>query len=222
MGTCSCGANRGKVVLRWFSDSGDVLVWESAPNSIAYSSCPYWQPITARIPVWPRGATSLRFEVVSDSDDRVSLATGFVFMEHETTNGHSRESHELLALCRTKAVGTGLEAMAKPLAELLSSAPKMNIDFIQDVGQRWVAVDVSKLDYVGMSCGNEGQPKLVIASGNRHGGLGPLAVALPLSVVLDPETELFAGDSRAEGGPLFKIVPRFIEAQSRDGSTATT
>jgi hypothetical protein len=72
------GAHEGGVVLRWFSSSEDVLVWESDVHAIRGSEGRYWQPLAARIPPWPRASGYLRFEVVS-ADEARPVGRGFIF-----------------------------------------------------------------------------------------------------------------------------------------------
>jgi hypothetical protein len=210
-----------RVVLRWFSSNGDVLVWESEAHVIRCTEGRYWQPLTVQIPVWPGAAAWLRFEVVSACERRTPLAAGFVFgNRQEPENPDAGESPGVLALCRTTVQAARVELAHQPLAELLASAPRVEIEVLRNYGQPWVTMDVSGFEFLGIVAGRVGEPSLLLSAGLRRARSGSVPLALPLTLVLDPEMVLFAGETGPAGARLSILVPRLIDVMPAGGSGA--
>ncbi len=200
------------VVLRWFSPRGDVLVWESEAHAIRCSEDRYWQPLAVSLPLWPREADSLRFEVLSACEKRTPLATGYVFtgcsdLQYQDPD----ESPGVLAWCRTTAQTARVRCSQKPLAELLDSAPRVEVDVIRKAGQPWVTMDVSDVEFLGIKTGKTVQPNLVLAAGLRHTRSALTSLVLPLTLVMDPDTLLFADKADSAEEQLFVFTPQLVE-----------
>jgi len=219
-GNSAAEQNGAGVILRWFSSGGDVLVWESEVHAIRCSEDRYWQPLAVRVPVWPRGTAYLRFEVVSACEKRTPLAAGFVFTDSSAVEPPGAcESHGVLALCRATAETARVESAHKPLLELLASAPRVEIDVVRNAGQPWVTMDVSSLDFLGISHDSAAESPLVLASGLTRARVALAPLALPLDLVMDPEKVLFAGEADPDAEQLFIIVPRLVDVMP-DGESA--
>jgi hypothetical protein len=137
------------VVLRWFSSCGNVLVWESKAHTMRCSEDRYWQPLAARLPLWPRGADWLRFEICSACEKRTPLATGFIFPDSRAPEHPGPdELPGVLALCLTTAETVRVKFAHKPLAELLASVPRVAVEIVQNAGQSWATIDVSSFEYL--------------------------------------------------------------------------
>jgi len=201
-----------RVVLRWFSSCGDVLVWESEAHAMRCSEDRYWQPLAVRLPLWPRGAAWLRFEICSACERRTPLAAGFVFPDSRAPEHPGLgELPGVLALCLTTAETARVKFAPKPLAELLASAPRLAIEVVRNVGQSWVTIDVSSFEYLGIANGRAAAPNLVLATGLGRTRSASAPLSLPLTLVLDPENVLFAGQADPVEQQLFIIVPRLID-----------
>lgn len=200
----------GSVRFRWYSSEGDVLVWESETYAIHVSDKKYWQTLEVRLPLWPKGAEHLRFVIVSDSDTRVPLASGFVYPKKSTEDSSSLlGSPGVLAWCRTALETAGVPNVQKTLKELLQSSPRMNVKFVRrSKEQLWVTMDVSGFSVIGMC-----SPQLTGASFVVSAGLGrersvSVPIAIPLSVALDPESVLWGIDVHNEKQQAFSMIPQ--------------
>lgn len=202
------------VVMRWFSSSGDVLIWESETSPIRCAETPYWQPLSAAIPLWPRGAPYLRFEVVSGCEKRTPLATGFVFAGGRKPEEMDGGEPGVLALSRTTAKAARVDVAGRPLAELLATARRTEIDVAHNAGRPWVTLDLSSLALVGITSGKPGAPTLVLAAGSGRGQSAWAPLALPLALILDPDNVLFACETGSAGEQLFVVVPRLADVTS--------
>ena len=68
-----------EIRLRWLTSSFDGLVWESEPIFVDCEPRNWWTPIVVPMPLWPKQAAHLRFEVLACAlAHRVPLATGIV------------------------------------------------------------------------------------------------------------------------------------------------
>ena len=200
------------VVLRWFSSCGKVLVWESEAHAMRFSEDRYWQPLAVRLPLWPKGAAWLRFEICSACKRRTPLAAGFVFpYSRAPEHPGLGELPGVLSPCLTTAETARVKFAHKPLAELLASAPRIAIDVVRNVGQPWVTIDVSSFEYVAIANSRAAAPNLVLATGLRRIRFASAPLSLPLALVLDSENVLFAGQADTEEQRLFIIVPRLID-----------
>jgi hypothetical protein len=68
------------VVARWSAHDGSILVWKSRQMFLDLRSTGYWRPLRLEMPLMPRAASWLRFDLVTDggpSSDPV--CTGFLF-----------------------------------------------------------------------------------------------------------------------------------------------
>jgi hypothetical protein len=154
----------------------------------------------------------LRFEVVSACEKRTPLAAGFVFgNRQEPENPGAGESPGVLALCRTTVQAARVELAHQPLAELLASAPRVEIEVMRNNGQPWVTMDVSGFELLGIAASRAAGPGLLLATGLRRARAGSVSLALPLTLALDPEMVLFAVETGPAGGRLFTLVPRLID-----------
>jgi hypothetical protein len=230
------GPGQSGIVLRWYSPDGDVLVWESHEHAVRAAEDRYWQPIVARIPVWPRGATYLRFDLVCAGGTCAPLAMGFVYPEREVAGGPElQEAPEVLAWARTTPAATGVELPHEPLATLLAGAPRTPFEAVRHGRQPLARLDVSMVDFLGIVSEQAAGPPLWLAAGargaaggpgkpgtgNRQPGtgnpqpgtgnpqpgtvnrqLGTGNLLLPLSLLRDPGTVLFAHAAGEAANPL--------------------
>jgi len=169
----------------------------------------YWQALTVSIPVWPRGAEHLRFEIVSNCRRHIPLATGFVFRAAGFTEdaGFAEEVPRVLALCRGSVDASAVTFARRPLAELLASAALIEIDAVRNTGKSWASIDVSGFEWLGISSrSHAGTERMPARALYRASGM-PMPLALPLTLLLDPELTLFTVDKDS----LLVIVPRLID-----------
>lgn len=209
------------IVLRWFSATGDVLVWESEVYTVSCSEHRYWQALSVNVPLFPAAASWLRFEIVSACSRRTPMATGFVFAGNMAAGAPDfGEYPGAPALCR-KPVGTAALAVErKPLAKLLDEAPRVAIDVVRNEGQPWVTMDVSGFGFMGVAATDQAALPLVFASGLRHGGSTPVPLALPVELVMAREAILFAGDADPIAEQFFVIEPRLVDVMQDDAPDA--
>jgi GT2 family glycosyltransferase len=64
-----------EVFIRWFSESGDALVWRSGAVRLVLGGATYWRVAAFELPLLPRGARELRFELFAVVSDATLLLT---------------------------------------------------------------------------------------------------------------------------------------------------
>ena len=119
--------------VRWTASSGAILVWKSRRIFLELGSFGYWQPLRLDVPLLPRGALWLRFDVVSDggrSPDPV--ATGFLFAPGPAEDGRSGArtipACEVLGLSRLPNDGATAGGEGRNIDEIGRTCPKRRID----------------------------------------------------------------------------------------------
>jgi len=207
----SLGVGDRDLVLRWFSPDGNVLVWESEVHTVHAAEDRYWQPLVARIPVWPRGAAYLRFDLVCAEGLRTPLAMGFVFPDREADSSPDiEETAAVLAWVRS-SVTSEVSLTREPLSTLLARAPRTPVEVTRRGGRTWGTMDVSTVDAVGIMSSGPGAPPVWLARGARGLSASPVGLALPLAVARDPGTVLFAIDRGDAVNPLRLLDLRVID-----------
>jgi GT2 family glycosyltransferase len=180
-------------VVRWSAPDGSALVWESDVHAVHADETRYWQPIAVRIPLWPRGASHLRFDVLSAEGARAPLAMGFVFPERDGDGQPGFEATaDVLAWTRTTPAAAHVPLPYASLASLLADAPRTSFEAMRQGAQPLVMVDVSTMDALGIVTEHPAGPPLWLAAGARRPAGGPAHLALPLSLLRDARTVLFA------------------------------
>lgn len=198
------------VIVRWFTDQGWALVWDGEVLAVRSSEQRYWQPLVVALPLWPKQATYLRFEVRAAGARRELLATGFVYPLAGPSPGRM-VTPRVLAWCRTTTPVLRGAAARVPLAEHLRTAQRSSVEAVCVAGQDWASIDISGLDVLGLARSREDAPALLLAAGGRVGGMASALLAVPLHLLQDPQAVLFAVTSSREE-PISVLEPRLVEA----------
>ena len=69
-----------KIFLRWFSDKGEILIWQSSYYLVSLAESNYLKPILIELPIIPKNCSFVRFEIfINKNNTNYHLATGFIY-----------------------------------------------------------------------------------------------------------------------------------------------
>jgi hypothetical protein len=116
-------------VMRWSDSHGRILVWKSRRTFLNLRSTGYWQPLHVDVPLLPRGATWLRFDLITDGGSSPDpLCTGFLFAERATRLPHpDPEAAEVLGLSRIPSDGASPGESGRYLADIGRACPQRRV-----------------------------------------------------------------------------------------------
>ena len=143
---------------------------------------------------------------------------GFVFPEREAAGWPEiQEAPEVLAWARTTPAAAGMDLPHETLATLLARAPRTPFEAVRHGRQPVVMLDASAVDVLGITAEQAAGPSLWLAAGAGRRAGGPAHLALPLTLVRDPGTVLFAHAAGDDTNPLRVLDTRVTDLPADAG-----
>lgn len=196
------------IVLRWRSAAGDILVWESDEHVVQLAEDSCWHAIVARLPVWPSGSAYLRLDVIAATDTRVSLAVGFVCPNRAMAPGSAATG--VLAWTRGKPQSVVSPALTGSLRARLADLPRVPCEWTTVAGQALAILEAPPATMVGLVSEQLTGAGPCFAAGVPGSSEEPVRVALPLPLVIDARTVVFANEPGWPAHPLRILEGRVL------------
>lgn len=122
-------SQRLAATVRWTAGGDRVLVWKSRRVYLELRSPGYWQPLRLDVPLLPRGARWIRFDLISDGGSSPDpLATGFLFdAARHNEDAAAPGTFEVLAYTRLPNDGVNPGVAGRDIEDIGRACPERSV-----------------------------------------------------------------------------------------------